>query len=132
MTSSSEDRFNAQPHRRGKGRVGEEEAVRWLTSQGYEILERNANTKAGEIDLVARHGETLCFVEVKARASRAYGPAVAAVTPAKQRRLGRAAALYLASRPWPGPCRFDVLGLDLDATGRWQPSLIPDAFGIPS
>ena len=129
---SSEDRFNAQPHRRAKGRVGEEEAVRWLTSQGYEILERNAATKAGEIDLVARQGEILCFVEVKARASSAYGPAVAAVTPSKQRRLGRAAALYLASRPWSGPCRFDVLGLDLDADGRWQPSLIQDAFGIPA
>jgi putative endonuclease len=123
--------FERQPHTRGRGRVGEEAAVRWLLAQGYEVLERNVVTRAGEIDLVAREGDTLCFLEIKARGSAAYGPAVAAVGPAKQRRLSRAAALYLASRRLDAPCRFDVLGLDARPDGGadgWEYTLVRDAF----
>ena len=119
--------FQLQPHNRGRGKVGEEDAVRWLTGQGFTILERNVVTHAGEIDLVAREGETLCFVEVKARGTAAYGPAIAAVGAAKQRRLSRAASLYLALRRLSGPCRFDVLGLDAGENG-WEVTLIRDAF----
>jgi putative endonuclease len=119
--------FDLQPHARGRGKVGEEAAVRWLRGQGYCILERNVVTQAGEIDLVARDGETLVFVEIKARGSALYGPAIAAVGAAKQRRLSRAAALYLALRRLGGPCRFDVLGLDA-AEGGWRYTLVRDAF----
>ena len=119
--------FDLATHTRGRGRVGEEEAVRWLTNHGFTVLDRNVVTKVGEIDVVAREGETLCFVEVKARGTAAYGPAIAAVGPAKQRRLSRAAALYLALRRLSGPCRFDVLGLDAGENG-WEVTLIRDAF----
>ena len=125
--SRADGDFASQPHTRARGRVGEEDAVRWLRSQGYEVLERNVVTRAGEIDLVAREGDTLCFVEIKARGSAAYGPAVAAVGPAKQRRLSRAAALYLATRRLAGSCRFDVLGLDAGPDG-WEYTLVRDAF----
>jgi len=120
--------FSAQPHRRAKGTAGEEAAVEWLAGHGYAIVARNVQTHAGEIDVVAREGEILCFVEVKARANDLYGPAIAAVGPAKQRRLSRAAALYLLRQPHSGPCRFDVLGLDLGAQG-WRFTLVRDAFG---
>ncbi len=119
--------FELQAHNRGRGKVGEDAAVRWLRKQGYRILERNVLSHAGEIDVVARDGETLVFVEIKARGSAVYGPAVAAVGPAKQRRLCRAAALYLAVRRLSGPCRFDVLGLDADG-GGWTYTLLRDAF----
>jgi putative endonuclease len=119
--------FDLQTHNRGRGKVGEEDAVRWLTGQGFSILDRNVVTHAGEIDLVAREGETLCFVEVKARGTAAFGPAIAAVGRAKQRRICRAAALYLAQRRLSGACRFDVLGLDAAADG-WTYTLIRDAF----
>ncbi|HEV7515287.1 MAG TPA: YraN family protein [Thermoanaerobaculia bacterium] len=119
--------FELQTHNRGRGKVGEEDAVRWLQTQGFVILERNVVTHAGEIDLVAREGETLCFVEVKARGTAAYGPAIAAVGPAKQRRICRAAALYLALRGLSGACRFDVLGLDAGENG-WTYTLIRNAF----
>lgn len=89
-------RFQEQPHNRGRGKVGEDDAVRWLTGQGYAIVERNVVNHGGEIDIVAREGETLCFIEIKARASDAFGPAIAAVDIRKQRRISRAAALYLA------------------------------------
>jgi putative endonuclease len=121
------EEFELQTHNRGRGKVGEEDAVRWLETQGFAILDRNVVTHAGEIDLVAREGETLCFVEVKARGTAAYGPAIAAVGPAKQRRLSRAAALYLALQNLSGACRFDVLGLDAGENG-WTYTLIRDAF----
>jgi putative endonuclease len=119
--------FELQTHNRGRGKVGEEDAVRWLEARGFTILDKNVVTHAGEIDLVAREGETLCFIEVKARGTAAYGPAIAAVGPAKQRRLSRAAALYLAVRGLSGDCRFDVLGLDA-GEGGWTFTLIRDAF----
>jgi putative endonuclease len=120
--------FRAQPDARARGRVGEDEAVRWLATQGYEILGRNVVNHGGEIDVVAQEGGTLCFVEIKARAGDRYGPAIAAVGFAKQRRLSRAAVLYLTARGWHNrACRFDVLGLDREENG-WRYTLIRDAF----
>jgi len=112
-----------------RGRAAEEAAVRWLETQGYVILERNVVNRAGEIDLIARDGGgTLCFVEVKARANAMFGPAIAAVGPAKRRRLSRAAALHLATRGLHlTACRFDVLGLDR-VDGAWRYNLVRDAF----
>lgn len=121
--------FQPGSHTRGRGRTGEEQAVRWLERQGYRILDRNVVNRGGEIDVVAREGDTLCFVEIKARGGAAYGPALGAVTPAKQRRLARAAALHLALHGLTGPCRFDVLGLDWTANG-WEYSLVRDAFSV--
>jgi len=123
--------FGRAPHTHAQGDVGERAAEAWLVGQGYRILARNVRNHGGEVDLVASEGETLCFVEVKARATDRYGPAVAAVGSAKRRRLARAAALYLVSHPWKGPCRFDVLGLDRRADGEWELTLVRDAFPVP-
>lgn len=119
--------FRREAHTRGRGRVGEKAAGRWLVDQGYTILERNAKNRVGEIDVIARDGDTLCFIEIKARASDQYGPAIEAVSAAKQRKLSRIAALYLAENPWDGPCRFDVLAMDL-VDERWAFQLVRDAF----
>jgi putative endonuclease len=122
------DSFREQPHARGRGKAGEDDAVRWLESQGYEIVARNVVNHGGEIDVVAREGGTLCFVEVKARAGDRHGLAVEAVGFSKQRRLSRAAVLYLTARGWHGrPCRFDVLGLDR-GDGGWRYTLVRNAF----
>lgn len=123
--------FRAQSHTRARGRVGEEAASRWLHQQGYVIVDRNVVTRAGEIDVVARDGATLCFIEIKARASRTYGQAIEAVPRAKQRRVARAAALYLARLGAAAPpCRFDVLAMDLSTAG-WRFTLVRDAFMVP-
>ena len=119
--------FRQQAHARARGRLGEDEAERWLLTQGYQILERNVVNRVGEIDLIARDGGVLCFVEIKARSTTQYGPAIAAISASKQRKLSRVAALYLASHPWEGPCRFDVLAMDLEGDG-WRFTLIKDAF----
>lgn len=122
------DRFRSRPHPAGRGRSAEDDAVAWLERRGYRPIARNARTAAGEIDLVAEEAGTLCFVEIKARATAEFGPAVAAVGAAKQRRLLRAASLWLAMHPSDAPCRFDVLGLDAGPEG-WEFTLLRDAFG---
>ena len=121
-------RFQEQPHNRGRGKIGEDDAVSWLERQGYRVVERNVVNHGGEIDVVAYEEGTVCFVEIKARASDAYGLAIEAVDLRKQRRISRAAALYLAMKgPRDAPCRFDVLGLDKAGDG-WRYTLIRDAF----
>lgn len=90
-------------------------AASWLEHRGLQILDRNLLCRAGEIDLVARDGETLVFVEVRFRASGSHGGAAASVNRRKQQRLLRAARYFLpllTSRHFGGrepPCRFDVV-----------------------
>ncbi len=94
-----------------RGRNAEDRAAQFLEARGLEILARNFRRRAGEIDIVARDGATLAIVEVRARATRAYGGAAASVGARKQQRLIRAAQLLLAAHPeWRKmPARFDVV-----------------------
>ncbi len=121
------DSFSSASHTRAKGRIAERAAVGWLKCEGYVLIETNYAIRAGEIDAIALDGETLCFVEVKARHTADFGPAIGAVTLRKQLRIVRAATGYLVSHDWDGPCRFDVLGMDMKDTG-WEFTLIRDAF----
>ena len=101
-------------HNQELGQIGEELAVRELEDRGYAILARRYRTKLGEIDVVARDGLTLVFVEVKARAGDDFGGGAAAVTRWKQRRLTLMALDYLARhRLEERPCRFDVVTVDV-------------------
>src|SRR5947209_19564754 len=90
------------------GKTGEDLACGELQRRGYAILARRWRQRTGEIDIVARDGATLVFVEVKAREGHAFGEAAEAVTAWKRRRLTRLALEYLARERIPdGPCRFD-------------------------
>ena len=111
--------------RQAAGSAAEDLAARHLERHGLAIVERNWRCRAGEIDLVARDGATLVFVEVRLRTSAAFGGAAASVDAPKQRRILQAARLYLAGRA-DVPCRCDVVVLDrLDpARVEW----IRDAF----
>src|SRR5690606_12891759 len=101
------------------GDFGESLAGRILEQKGYVILERNFQTRYGEVDLVAKEGEVLVFVEVKARRSHNYGSGAEAVTRTKQQRLIRAALHYMFRRGCQNrPCRFDLLELELDKEGK--------------
>ena len=110
------------------GKVGEDAAARALEGAGYRILERNVRTPMGEIDLLALQGDCLCFVEVKARSSGAFGHPAEAVTAAKQAHLRKAAAAILQRRRWNGPCRFDVVAVTKGTDGRLVAEILPDAF----
>jgi putative endonuclease len=95
-----------------RGRWGEDVAAAWYECHGYEIVARNWRSRTGEIDLVARRGRQLVVAEVKARRTDAYGPAAAAVGAAKQRRLRRLAAEWLAGSGVRGvEVRFDVVAI---------------------
>lgn len=105
--------------RQALGRRGEDEAARYLVERGYVILERNFRRPVGEIDIIARHGGTLVFVEVRARSTDDFGLPQESVDRRKKSRLRRAAACYLADRGGAGgPLRFDVLALKFDARGK--------------
>lgn len=108
------------------GRRGEDRAVAFLRASGYRILERNFRCKLGELDIIARDGDALVFVEVRTRSHGRQGSALEAVSAAKQRQVVRVASYYLASRRMESaPCRFDVVGI----TGE-RIELVRDAFRI--
>ena len=117
---------------RGVGDRGEALAVGVLRREGFRILERNFRTPAGEVDIVAEEGGTLCFVEVKWRRGTGAGHPAEAVTPEKQRRLARAAEWYLARRRMRERfCRFDVVAI-LSAEGSApRIEIFRDAFRGP-
>jgi putative endonuclease len=97
------------------GRWGEQLAAEWYRRRGYDIVARNWRCQVGEIDLIARRGRLLVVSEVKARRTDAFGPAAAAVGAAKQRRLRRLAAEWLAAAGVHGvEVRFDVVAITGD------------------
>ncbi len=105
-------RADATPHARRRAGAGsrcEDAAAHFLVSKGLTIVARNFRTRRGEIDLIARDGEVLVFVEVRLRSSAAFGGAVASITPAKCARLVAAAGAYLTRLGREPPCRFDAI-----------------------
>jgi len=97
------------------GSLAESRAARLLEGAGYRIIERNFRCKAGELDIVARDGETLCFVEVRSRANAEHGDAAEMVGRGKQAQVERVARAYLALRaPSFVAARFDVVAITGD------------------
>jgi putative endonuclease len=95
------------------GKDGEDLACRELARRGYAIVARRFRVRSGELDIVARDGPVLVFVEVKTRAGRRFGDPAEAVTPVKQRRLARLAGEYLVRHHLPEcPCRFDIVSVN--------------------
>jgi putative endonuclease len=95
-----------------RGAAAEALAARYLATRGLTIVQRNYRCRGGEIDLIARDGEVLVFVEVRLRRNRAFGTAAESITAAKRRRLRLAARHYLARLGREPPCRFDAVLLD--------------------
>ncbi|MGN0484542.1 MAG: YraN family protein [Lachnospiraceae bacterium] len=110
---------------RKTGTEQEKKAAEYLQQQGYRILEQNYRCRQGEIDLIAKDGEYLVFVEVKYRTQDSCGEPAEAVTAYKQRKISRTALFYCMkhSLPEDTPCRFDVVSILGD-----QIELIQNAF----
>jgi putative endonuclease len=106
------------------GRAAEELVAQRLVAASWQVLERNARTRHGELDIVALDGRTLVFVEVKAgRENSAYGPErpVLAVGPRKQQRIRRLAVAWMAKHremPYFTGIRFDAVGVTFSRTGQ--------------
>jgi putative endonuclease len=98
------------------GKDGEDLACAELERRGYAIIARRYRAHGGEIDIIARDGATIVFVEVKTREGHGFGDAAEAITCWKRHRLTRVAIEYLA-RHQVGecPCRFDVVSIHLDS-----------------
>jgi putative endonuclease len=114
----------------GTGKKGEDIAVARLKGEGYEILERNYRCLFGEVDIVARDGDTIVFVEVKSRRSETYGDPQLAVGPTKQKKLSRVAVKYLEERHlYSCNARFDVVAVKILPAGN-HVELISNAFDL--
>ncbi len=111
------------------GEKGEGLAVEFLKKKNYKIIKQNYKTPIGEIDIVAKDGETLVFIEVKTRESLEYGQPFEAVNSFKKRKIAKAAMLYLKRLKEIPPCRFDVVSVYYEH-GRSEFELIRDAFEL--
>lgn len=109
-----------------RGRVAELAAAAFYAARGYAVLARRFKSAGGEVDIVARRGDTLAFVEVKLR--RDLDEAIAAVRPAARRRIERAGRAFLALRPDVADCavRYDVF-----AVAGWRVRRVADAWRAP-
>ena len=116
---------------RGVGQDWERLAERPLKKAGYRIRARNVRMKVGEIDLIAEEKGVLCFIEVKGRSGLGFGAPAEAITLEKQRRLYRAAEIYLQrERLRERICRFDVVSI-LGDSGAETVEILRDAFRGP-
>jgi putative endonuclease len=110
--------------RRRTGQIAEDLVAQRMAAAGWRIVERNARTRYGEIDIVALHGRALVFVEVKAgREGNRFGPEkpILSIDFRKQRRVRRLATAWMSERRDVPPyeeIRFDAVGVTLDRAGR--------------
>lgn len=104
--------------RRAKGREAEDLAAGWLARRGFEILDRNHSARRGEVDIVCRDGDVLCFVEVRSRSSEAFGGPEETVDRRKARRVAAAAEDWaLRNGGLHGAIRFDVVAVTIGEAG---------------
>ena len=113
------------------GETGESIATTFLKGAGFRILERNFRCVCGELDIVARDGRSLVFVEVKCRNNKAYGPPQLAVTAFKQRQISKAALVWLSKRRLiDADARFDVIAIVLHEHDLPEIEHIRNAFDL--
>ena len=108
---------------RTRGQIAEEQACSYLLGQGLSLVERNFNSRLGEIDIIMRDKQqnSLVFVEVRSRCAgpsqrNSYGSTAESVNLRKRQRLIRTAQLYLQLRRLNTACRFDIIAIDYDRT----------------
>ncbi len=114
---------------RKKGKEAEDIAAKYLLSRGFEIVERNFTIRGGEIDIIAREGDTLVFVEVKSSRIPLFDP-IEQMTCRKISFLKRAAEIYLFRKGWLDRvnCRFDVITVKFKPDGEVEVKHLKNAF----
>lgn len=112
------------------GKSGEEAAVNLLKEEGYKIIARNYKSKLGEIDIIAKDRDTLCFIEVKTRKDNSYGAPLESVAFHKQRQIAKAALLFLKKKNlFHKKARFDVISV-INTQEQARAELIKNAFDL--
>ncbi len=119
-------------HRRQRGRTGEQVARAWLESRGMQCLNAGWRCRLGELDLVMRDGDTLVFVEVRARRAGSAINAITSIDAHKQQRFVRAARAWLSRHPAEAvlPARFDVIAFDADAINKDTVQWLRDTLSV--
>jgi putative endonuclease len=113
------------------GTMGESIAATFLKGVGFSIVERNFRCVCGELDIIARDGRTIVFVEVKCRNNQIYGPPQLAVTAFKQRQISKAALVWLSKRRlYDAEARFDVVAILLREGALPEIEHIRNAFDL--
>ena len=113
------------------GKIGEKLAVSYLQGEGYKIIERNYRTKLGEIDIIADCKGCICFVEVRAKNSPAFGSPEGTILKKKQLQISKAALAYIKRFKLEGKsCRFDVVLVEGVDMPRPEVRLIENAFEL--
>jgi putative endonuclease len=111
------------------GREGEAEAAEFLKSSGYKILIRNYKNKLGEIDIIAKDADTVCFIEVKSRAGEKFGLPEEAVNKFKQNQISKVALVFLKeNKLFDQAARFDIVSIDRSRTPAVK--VIKNAFEL--
>lgn len=108
------------------GKIGEDAVCKYLGNNNYEILSRNYHSRYGEIDIIAKSGECIVFVEVKTRKSTVYGNPAEFVTQQKMKKIIKTAMIYLQNREC--EMRFDVAEVFIN-NGSYKINYIENAFG---
>ena len=109
-----------EKYRQTIGKLGEKKAQNYLKRRGYQILETNYRTKAGEIDIIAKEKDCIVFVEVKTRTSEEYGAPAEAVSFYKQQHMIKSAQYYLVRHGGECECRFDVIEVRIPSEGIFK------------
>ncbi|MDH3348458.1 MAG: YraN family protein [Desulfobulbaceae bacterium] len=113
------------------GQNGEDAAAAYLQKKGYKVLARNYRQRFGELDIIARDGEVLVFVEVKTRRSQRYGTPFEAVDRRKQRQLSKVALHYISRHNlYDQSARFDIVAVTWGENGAPQFDLLTNAFDV--
>ncbi len=112
------------------GQLGEDLAFKEVKRLGYKEIERNYRCPLGEVDLIAKDGDTLVFIEIKTRKGRSLAYAKEAVNDRKKRQISRVALTYMKNRKCFGAkARFDVVAVSLSG-GKPELEVIKNAFEL--
>ncbi|HNP18433.1 MAG TPA: YraN family protein [Fulvivirga sp.] len=109
------------------GLEGEQQAVKYLMSKGYEIVKTNYRHRRSEIDIIANHNELLVFIEVKTKSYSAFGEPEVAVDEKKANKVMEGAEQFIVENNWHGDIRFDVVSI-IKNQGRYEIKHFEDAF----
>jgi len=119
---------NIKDPRQIKGHIAEQAVAEWMEVNGYEIIERNYRRRTGEVDIISRNGECLCFTEVRSRSNTLMGSPALTVDSRKQRQIIRTSMFYIAEhQSIDAIARFDVAAVIFGPDGT-EIDYIPSAF----
>lgn len=117
-------------NRKDLGNIGENIASDYLRSKGFRVIERNFSCRMGEIDIIAKKGDDIYFVEVKTRKDNKFGHPFESITLNKQRQILKIAKYYLLGLKKEVDCHLSVIGITLNKSGKTIIDFLEDAFQI--